>query len=149
MHTAPTEMLWKSGNMCERDYNTYMSLFNNMSHFMKKPNIIVHLDVSPEESFKRIKSRNRGCENGMTLEYLQSLHQAYEEFIADIARVIPVIKVDYSKFRTAEQVITIVLFFCGRCFVLFQCARIFFLLLCCRWQQQLRFSTPRFPTLKQ
>ena len=31
-----------------------------------------------------------------------SRYEAYETFINDIARVIPVIKVDYSRFRTAE-----------------------------------------------
>jgi deoxyadenosine kinase len=87
----------------ERDYQTYVSLFSNMSNFMKKPNIIVHLDVSPEESLRRIKLRDRDCESGITLEYLQGLHAAYEEFINDIARVIPVIKVNYSEFRTAEE----------------------------------------------
>ena len=39
----------------------------------------------------------------MSLEYLRALYTAYEEFIQDIARVIPVIKVDYSKFRTAGE----------------------------------------------
>jgi deoxyadenosine kinase len=96
-------MLRNAGLMDERDFQTYVSLFNNMSNFMKKPNIIVHLDVSPEESLRRIRLRDRGCESGITLEYLQGLHAAYEEFIADIARVIPVIKVNYSQFRTADE----------------------------------------------
>jgi hypothetical protein len=74
-----------------------------MSNFMKKPNIIVHLDLTPEESIRRIQMRNRDCESGISLEYMQSLHAAYESFISDIARVIPVIKVDYSRFRTAEE----------------------------------------------
>jgi hypothetical protein len=89
----------------------------------KKPNIIVHLDVSPEESLRRIKSRcvqpalvsagwlslncvscsARGIESGITLEYLKALHAGYEEFIKEISRVIPVIKVDYEKFRTPEE----------------------------------------------
>lgn len=51
------KMLWKSGLMEKRDYETYISLFANMSNFMKKPNIIVHLDVTPEESYERIKQR--------------------------------------------------------------------------------------------
>ena len=79
------------------------SLFNNMSNFMRRPNIIVHLDVSPEESLRRIKSRERECESGITIEYLEGLHAAYEEFIAEIARQIPVIKVNYSQFRTADE----------------------------------------------
>lgn len=47
--------------------------------------------------------RSRGCETGITLEYLQALYNAYEDFIADISRVIPVIKVNWSEFRSAEE----------------------------------------------
>jgi len=101
-------MLRDSGHMTERDFRTYMELFQNMSNFMKKPNIIVHLDLSPEESFRRIKERSRDCESGIPLEYLKALHAAYEVFISDIARVIPVIKVDYSRFRTAEEMAVVI-----------------------------------------
>merc|ERR1712014_32152 len=82
--------------------------FQNMANFMKKPNIIVHLDLTPEESFRRIQLRNRDCEKGIPLEYLKALHKAYEVFIADIARVIPVIKVDYSRFQTAEDMARVI-----------------------------------------
>jgi|TARA_B110000902_G_scaffold123643_1_gene144483 deoxyadenosine kinase len=95
-------MLRNSGLMEERDFQTYQSLFNHMSNFMKKPNIIVHLDVSPEESLRRIKLRKRDCETSISIEYLRALHAAYEDFLHDISRIIPVIKVDYSEFRTAE-----------------------------------------------
>ena len=40
---------------------------------------MVYLDVSPEESLRRIRLRKRAVEAGITLEYLQSLHAAYEE----------------------------------------------------------------------
>merc|ERR1712151_753875 len=101
-------MLRDSGHMEDRDFQTYMELFQNMANFMKKPNIIVHLDLSPEESYRRIQMRKRDCESGIPLEYLQALHAAYEVFIADIARVIPVIKVDYSRFRTAEEMARVI-----------------------------------------
>jgi deoxyadenosine kinase len=65
------KMLCRAGHLDERDYKTYISLFNNMSNFMKKPNIIVHLDVSPEESLRRVRHRDRDCESGMTLGFLQ------------------------------------------------------------------------------
>ncbi|XP_003388493.1 PREDICTED: deoxyadenosine kinase-like [Amphimedon queenslandica] len=96
-------VLMESNLMEEREYRTYLSLFSNMSNFMKKPNLIVHLDVSPEESLRRIKNRSRDCESSITLEYLQNLHKAYEVFIADIARIIPVIRVNYERFRTTEE----------------------------------------------
>lgn len=96
-------MLHESGLMADRDYQTYRELFSQMSNFMRRPNIIVHLDLSPEESLRRIRLRDRDCESGITIEYLTNLHQAYEDFINEVARIIPVIKVDYSRFRTAEE----------------------------------------------
>jgi len=101
-------MLRDSGHLESRDFDTYMELFQNMANFMKKPNLIVHLDLTAEESYRRIKMRSRDCESAIPLEYLTALHAAYEVFISDIARVIPVIKVDYSQFRTAEEMAKVV-----------------------------------------
>eukprot|EP00762_Andalucia_godoyi_P005469 ANDGO_08395.mRNA.1 Deoxyadenosine kinase len=101
-------MLYRAGLMEERDYQTYVSLFQNMSNFMRRPNLIVHLEVSPEESLERIKSRSRDCETTISIEYLRNLHAAYEEFLEDIAHVIPVLKVDYSRFRTASEMARVI-----------------------------------------
>lgn len=102
------KMLAESGLMEERDYRTYVELFQNMSNFMRKPNVIVYLDVSPERSMERIKARSRGVESGITLDYLHALHQGYEDFIAEISRVIPVIRVDYDRFATAEEMTEVI-----------------------------------------
>ena len=76
---------------------------------MCKPNVIVYLDVSPERSMERIRERNRDVESGITIEYLSALYQGYEEFIADISRIIPVIRVDYDRFATAEEMTRVIL----------------------------------------
>jgi hypothetical protein len=89
--------------MEEREYQTYLSLFNNMSNFMRKPNVIVYLDVTPEESYERIKKRSRECESSLPLEYLQKLSRAYEDFLEDISQIIPVLRVNWSSFHTAEE----------------------------------------------
>jgi deoxyadenosine kinase len=102
------KMLRDSGLMDERDYHTYLDLFANMSNFMKKPNVIIHLDVTPEESMERIKRRARECEKTITIEYLRNLYNAYDVFIADISRVIPVIKVNWSEFRDAEEIAEVI-----------------------------------------
>ena len=102
------KMLLRSGHMEPRDFETYRQLSENMSNFMKRPNLIVHLDVTPEESYERIKMRSRGCETGVSLEYLQLLHKGYEEFLEHISKVIPVIKVNWSKFRTAEEMAIVI-----------------------------------------
>ena len=89
--------------MEERDYHTYIELFDNMANFMRRPSVIVHLDVTPEESMERIKMRSRDCENTISLEYLKSLHQAYDIFLKDISKTIPVIRIRYNKFYPPEK----------------------------------------------
>eukprot|EP00768_Dysnectes_brevis_P003837 gnl/Dysnectes_brevis/2728_a3313_1130.p1 GENE.gnl/Dysnectes_brevis/2728_a3313_1130~~gnl/Dysnectes_brevis/2728_a3313_1130.p1 ORF type:complete len:242 (-),score=99.52 gnl/Dysnectes_brevis/2728_a3313_1130:45-770(-) len=98
-------MLMDRGDMTKRDYETYRRLFTNMSRFMKHPNVIVHLDVTPEESLERIKARERGCESGIPLDYLQDLHREYGRFIQDISKRIPVIKVRYDAFADVGELV--------------------------------------------
>eukprot|EP01132_Coremiostelium_polycephalum_P003068 gene3068-3837_t len=97
------KMLMESNLMDKRDYNTYCTLFSNLSNFMRKPNLIIHLDVSPEDSLQRIKSRNRECEKNITIEYLTNLHNAYQEFLKDISKYIAVIRVNWSEFQEPEE----------------------------------------------
>ena len=97
------KMLVSLDLMEERDYQTYLNLFRNMSNFMCRPNLIVYLDVTPERSMERIKGRSRDVETGISMEYLTALYKEYESFIQDISRTIPVVRVDWDQFRTVEE----------------------------------------------
>jgi deoxyadenosine kinase len=98
------KVLHESGFMDKRDHDTYTKLFDLCRNSMRDNDCIVHLDVPPEESLKRIKLRGRECEQGITLEYLISLKTHYEEFLNHISKRIPVIRVDWSNFRDEEEV---------------------------------------------
>ena len=102
------KMLAKTGLMDERDYRTYVQLFRHMSNFMCKPSVIVYLDVSPNSSMERIKMRSRNIETGISLDYLKALYDGYNEFVEDISRVIPVIRVNYENFATAEDMAKVI-----------------------------------------
>ncbi len=99
-----SRVLCADGHMSEKDLNLYLDFFNTLSNLMRKPNVIVHLQVTPETSLKRIKERNRACEVGITLEYLTSLYEAYEKFILEIAKIIPVIIVPWDEIHSPEVV---------------------------------------------
>ena len=101
-------MLARTGLMDERDYRTYVQLFRHMSNFMCKPSVIVYLDVTPECSLERIKMRERDVESSIGLDYLRALHQGYQDFVEDVSRVIPVIRVDYERFATAEEMADVI-----------------------------------------
>jgi deoxyadenosine kinase len=90
--------------MHPRDYQTYVSLFRNLSHFMCRPTAIVYLHCSPRTCFERIETRARGCESGITLEYLERLYDEYETFVTEISASIPVIRVGWEQFHDVERV---------------------------------------------
>lgn len=94
--------------MQERDYRTYLQLFRHMSNFMCRPNLIIYLDVTPERSMERVRQRARAVENSLSLPYLQALYTEYESFIKGISRTIPVIRVDWDRFRDADEMATII-----------------------------------------
>jgi deoxyadenosine kinase len=98
------KMLREDGLMDELDFQTYRSLYQNMSNFLHRPDIIVYLDVKPEIAMERIKKRARGCETGLSVGYLQSLQKGYEDWLEDISPRIPVIRVDWNTFRDTEDI---------------------------------------------
>jgi deoxyadenosine kinase len=96
------------GLMEARDYATYLDLFKHMSNFMCRPSVIIFLDLSPERSMERIQQRSREVEAGIPMEYLRSLHKAYQEFITDISRAVPVIRVNWEEYGSAEEMAAVI-----------------------------------------
>ncbi len=91
--------------MDNRDYETYVNLFRNLSNFMCRPNVIIYLDVTPEKSLERIRQRERGVESGITVDYLTRLYNNYEEFLHEISRLIPVMRVHWDEFWEVERLV--------------------------------------------
>lgn len=96
------KMLRDSGMMDELDFQTYRHLYQNMSNYIHRPDLIVYLDVEPEEALRRVQLRSRECETTVTLEYLTSLKQGYEDWLQDIEPRIPVLRVDWNTYKTHE-----------------------------------------------
>ena len=100
--------LVRQGLMDGRDYQTYVELFKHMSNFMCRPNVIVFLDLSPESSMERINQRSRNVESGIELSYLKALHEEYQLFIQDIARTVPVIRVNWEEYHDASEMAEVI-----------------------------------------
>jgi deoxyadenosine kinase len=100
--------LMQQGMIQERDYQTYLQLFKHMSYFMCRPNLIIFLDLSPQSSLSRIHQRGRDVESSIPLAYLELLNQGYQEFISDISKTIPVIRVPWEEFKSTEEVVEMI-----------------------------------------
>jgi len=102
------KMLRESKMMEELDFQTYRSLFQNMSNFLHRPDLIIYLDVKPEIALERIKNRSRNCETNIPLEYLKDLQKGYEDWLKDVSPRIPILRIDWNKFKDTEYVINLV-----------------------------------------
>jgi len=98
------KMLRESGDMEELDFQTYRDLYQTMSNFLHRPDLIVYLDVEPEEALRRIKMRDRSCECNIPVEYLTALKKGYEEWLEDVEPRIPVLRLNWNEFLDAEVV---------------------------------------------
>ena len=74
--------LYEMKIMSERDWLTYKDLFNNMTQFLKKPDLIIYLKATTDTLINRIKNRNRGYEKDISEEYLHKLNIYYKRWFS-------------------------------------------------------------------
>jgi deoxyadenosine/deoxycytidine kinase len=69
------------GNLSDRDYETYMELFEQMMSVVHYPDLMIYLRASVPHLVGNIQKRGREYEQTMKLEYLENLNRRYDEFI--------------------------------------------------------------------
>ena len=69
------------GNLSDRDYATYMELFEQMMHLVRIPDLMIYLRASVPHLVDNIQKRGRSYEQTIQLEYLQNLNRRYDDFI--------------------------------------------------------------------
>jgi len=69
------------GNLTDRDYETYMELFEQMMTVVKVPDLMIYLKASVPHLVGNIQKRGREYEQTIQLEYLQNLNERYDDFI--------------------------------------------------------------------
>lgn len=69
------------GNLSDRDYETYMELFEQMMTVVKYPDLMIYLRASVPHLVGNIQKRGREYEQTMKLDYLENLNRRYDDFI--------------------------------------------------------------------
>jgi deoxyadenosine/deoxycytidine kinase len=72
------------GNLSDRDYETYMELFEQMMTVVRLPDLMIYLRASVPHLVGNIQKRGREYEQSMKLEYLENLNRRYDEFINEM-----------------------------------------------------------------
>lgn len=108
--TIFAEMLCDAGYMTARDYKTYIDLFLNMTHFLQRPSVILYLDVAPGIAMENIKTRARGCEVTITMDYLCALQAGYEKWFTTMTKkhLLNIVRVPWHDFGETTNVTAII-----------------------------------------
>ena len=69
------------GHLSDRDYATYMELFEQMMSVVRLPDLMIYLRASVPYLVGNIQQRGRDYEQSIQLEYLQNLNDRYDDFI--------------------------------------------------------------------
>ncbi|MGA2614600.1 MAG: deoxynucleoside kinase [Spirochaetia bacterium] len=78
------------GSLSERDWKTYLGLYQTLTTLLAPPDLVVYLRASVSTLRRRIAQRGRSIEADISDEYLERLNGLYEQWIArfDIAPVL-------------------------------------------------------------
>ena len=89
----------EQGNLSERDYDTYMQLYELMMSMVSPPDLLIYLKSSIPHLVSQIQKRGRDYEQTISLEYLSGLNRHYEEWIGNYKGRLLIIDADSLDFE--------------------------------------------------
>jgi deoxyadenosine/deoxycytidine kinase len=107
----------RQGYLSDQDLSNYRDLFETAIAFLPPPDVIIYLRASPQFLLDRIRSRGRDFEQGITLEYLAGLHEAYEDWVERASASLPFLIIDAERFdiHRSSDVDRVLGLVCERC----------------------------------
>ena len=67
--------------MSDRDFSNYEALFDQMSCYLRVPDMLVYLRAQVPTLVRQIQKRGRAYENTIRIDYLERLNRLYEDWI--------------------------------------------------------------------
>ena len=91
------------GNLSERDFDTYMQLFELMMSMVRLPDMLIYLKSSVPHLVSQIQKRGRDYEQGISLEYLSGLNERYESWISSYKGPLLILDADALDFQNRPE----------------------------------------------
>lgn len=85
--------IFSKNNLQEDEYNLYMKIYEIISTYLPKPDIIFYLHNSIEQLLKNIASRGRDYEQDISSDYLTDIQASYMNYLRHVTSI-PVVIVD-------------------------------------------------------
>lgn len=96
--------LWLEGHLSERDWQTYLALYEGIAPALRKPDLLIYVRASVETLEAHIARRGRAYEQTIPTAYLASLNRLYEAWVGayDLSPVL-VISSDTVNYAEDEE----------------------------------------------
>lgn len=91
------------GNLSDRDFDTYMQLFNLMMSMVSEPDLLIYLKSSVPHLVSQIQKRGRDYEKSISIEYLNNLNERYDAWINAYKGRVLVIEADNLDFENRPE----------------------------------------------
>ena len=91
------------GNLSDRDFRTYMDLFDLMMSLVKAPDLLIYLKSSIPHLVAQIQKRGREYEKSISLEYLAGLNERYDKWISGYEGEVLTIDADGLDFQNRPE----------------------------------------------
>jgi len=95
--------IFSKNNLQQDEYNLFLKVYEIISSFLPKPDILVYLYNTPENLLKNIAKRGRDYEQEIQAEYLLSIQENYLTFFKQRAQF-PVLIIDASELDFVNRV---------------------------------------------
>ena len=95
--------LHHSGNISDRDYQSYLDIFHSMINFVQPPELLIYLRADIPKLVQQIEKRGRDFEYAMRLDYLRKLNERYEEWIGKY-KLGKLLIIDVNKLDFVERI---------------------------------------------
>lgn len=95
-HEIFARSLTSLGIMSQRDYESYRLLFDAITPYITRPDLMIYLKASAPTLMSRILMRSRDCETTITADYLDHLNAHYNDWMERF-HVCPVLTLDCDR----------------------------------------------------
>ena len=93
----------EQGNLSDRDYDTYMQLFELMMSMVNPPDLLIYLRSSVPHLVAQIQKRGREYEQSIKLDYLQGLNEHYERWMGAYTGNLLILEADGLDFENRPE----------------------------------------------
>lgn len=95
--------LYEQGDMSERDWSSYQDLYRTLTLLLQPPDLVIYLSASVPTLRRRISTRGRTYEKGISDSYLARLNEFYDAWSEEFTHS-PVLTIDTNGLDYVQNV---------------------------------------------